>query len=354
MLDQWHLPLGGDMYHFMEQSVRSAEFVIIVCTPAYAAKADARNGGVGYEARIITTELAHQTEQRKFIPILRSGEYPSAAPVWLASRSGLNFTSTSYSTKELERLLRTLHGEEIQAPPLGPKPVFYNAPPFSSSIAAPRNVGAGSAHRLALGDELDNTERELLDAAVKDSSGQISHRRPIGSDQIFTNGRNFINAANPRSSAGWKGALESLQLKGLIRATSYEKHFYAVTAEGYGLAEQLGPFVRWTTSEVLLQAFYFGNYVPEAVTVECSGLIVVPPVYYKDQHGTDGTAMRSIKQRRGLLVEGIDPRAMASLNFEPTDVQFEDADAREEHQFRIARRTTPDQHTLFLELEDSN
>jgi hypothetical protein len=352
VLDEWNLPPGGDMYHFMEQSVRSAEFVIVVCTPSYAAKADARIGGVGYEARIITTELAQQTAQRKFIPILRSGEYPSAAPVWLASRRGLDFTATPYSAAEFERLLRTLHGEEIQAPALGPKPVFRNASPPSPSIPASRNMGKEPAHRLALGDELNNAERELLDAAVKDSSGQISHRRPIGTDQLFANGRNFIEAGNPRSSARWLGALESLERKGMIRATTYEKHFYAVTDEGYDLAEQSGPFVRWTTSEVLLRTFYFGNHAPESMTLRCSGLIEVPPVYYEDQYGADGSLMRSLKQRRGLLVEGIDPQALASLNFEPTDVQFEDAETREKHQLRVAGRASPDRRTLLLELED--
>jgi hypothetical protein len=213
-------------------------------------------------------------------------------------------------------------------------------------------VGEGPAHRLALGDELNDAERELLDAAVHDSSGQISHRRPIGPDQLFANGRNFIETGNTRSSAKWLGALESLERKGLIRATSYEKHFYAVTNEGYDLADQLGPFVRWTTSEVVLQAFYLGRHAPESLTLGCSGLIEVPPVYYQDQYGADGGLMRSLKQRRGLLVEGIDPQALASLNFEPTDLEFEDAATQTKQQFRVAGRAFPDRRTLLLELED--
>jgi hypothetical protein len=351
VLDEWHLPPGRDMYHFMEQSVRSAEFVVVVCTPAYAAKADARIGGVGYEARIITTELAQQTDQRKFIPILRNGEFPSAAPIWLASRRGLDFTATPYSAAEFERLLRTLHREEIEAPALGPKPVFGNAAVPGPSFLQLRSAVKGQAHPLALGDELNHAERELLDAAVKDSSGQISHRRPIGPDQLIANGRNFIEGGNPRSSARWLGALESLERKGLIRATSHEKHFYPVTEEGYDLAQQLGPFVPWTTSEVLLQAFHFGNHAPESMTLQCSGLIEVPPVYYEDQYGADGTLMRSLKQRRALLVEGIDPQALDSLNFEPTDLHFDDAETQAKHQFRVAGRASPDRRTLLLEIE---
>jgi hypothetical protein len=351
VLDEWHLPPGGDMYHFMEHSVRSAEFVIVVCTPAYAAKADARIGGVGYEARIITTELAQQTDQRKFLPILRSGEYLSAVPIWLTSRRGLDFTATPYSAAEFERLLRTLHREEVEAPALGPKPVFGNAAVPGPSFLRSRNASKGPVHQLALGDELNHAERELLDAAVKDSSNQISYRRPIGPDQLIANGRNFIEGGNPRSSARWLAALESLEDKGLIRATSHEKHFYAVTEEGYDLAEQLGPFVRWKTSEVLLQAFHFGNHAPESMTLQCSGLIEVPPVYYEDQYGADGALMRSLKQRRALLVEGIDPQALDSLKFEPTDLHFHDAVTQARHQFRVAGHASPDRRTLLLEIE---
>src|ERR1700731_4131117 len=115
-----------------------------------------------YEARIITTELAQQTEQRKFIPVLRSGEFSSAAPIRLASRRGLDFTGTPYSSSGFQSLLRTLHSEEVQAPALGPKPVF------AREVAPVRlSPGSGKAaksalHRLALGDELNHAERELL------------------------------------------------------------------------------------------------------------------------------------------------------------------------------------------------
>jgi hypothetical protein len=128
VLDCWHLPPGADMYHFMETSVRSAEFVLVICTPDYAAKADDRTGGVGYEATIITAPLARQTDERKFIPILRSGDWSSAVPVWLASRRGLDFTDNPYSPAEFQNLLRTLHHEEVQAPAVGPRPLFSSAP----------------------------------------------------------------------------------------------------------------------------------------------------------------------------------------------------------------------------------
>lgn len=43
-LDQWHLRGGHDRFHFMEQAIATSDFVLIICTPGYAAKANAREG----------------------------------------------------------------------------------------------------------------------------------------------------------------------------------------------------------------------------------------------------------------------------------------------------------------------
>jgi uncharacterized alpha/beta hydrolase family protein len=56
----------------MEESVEDSDFVLLICTPEYAKKANKRRGGVGYEAMIITGELADDIQTTKFIPVLRS------------------------------------------------------------------------------------------------------------------------------------------------------------------------------------------------------------------------------------------------------------------------------------------
>jgi hypothetical protein len=350
VLDRWHLQPGTDMYHFMERSVRSAQFILVICTPTYAAKAENRVGGVGYEATIITTQLARQTDQQKFIPILRSGDWTSAAPIWLASRRGLDFSSNPYSPSEFHNLLRTLHREEVQAPALGPRPSFRNSAIPRQGVALANAFGASETKGLALGNELTHAERELLDAAVNDPAGQISHRRPIGPDILTANGHSFIERGDPRSAAKWLAALESLECKSLIRATSYEKHFYAVTQQGYELAEQLGPFVRWTTSEIVLQAYYLDRST-ESMTLACTGVIQVPPIFYPDQYGADGTLMRSLKQHRALLVEGINPEALEGLSFEPTAAHFADIATKETRDFKVSRSVSSDRKTLLLEID---
>jgi hypothetical protein len=126
ILDHWHLQPGGDKTVFMEQSVAQSDRVLLVCTPNYAKKADERSGGVGYEAMIITSELAGRIHAEKFIPVLREEDWKSASPIWLRSKIGVNLTGDPYSAAEYERLIRVLHGMPEQPPPIGPVPRFGN------------------------------------------------------------------------------------------------------------------------------------------------------------------------------------------------------------------------------------
>ncbi len=125
ILDQWHLKVGGDRTHFMETSISACEFVIIICTPTYAQKANMRRGGVGYEAMIITSELAKNIRQEKFIPVVRCGGFDdSAVPIWLQTKIGVDLRGDTYDEQQYHNLLRALHKEQPAAPPVGPKPVF--------------------------------------------------------------------------------------------------------------------------------------------------------------------------------------------------------------------------------------
>lgn len=122
--DGWHLKPGDDKLHFMEQAVAESNFVVVVCTPIYAERANKRQGGVGYESMVITSELAEHMLTNKFIPVLRRGTWDSCLPIYLKSRLGVNLSDEPYREDEYEKLLRVLHGEPIQPPRLGSKPVF--------------------------------------------------------------------------------------------------------------------------------------------------------------------------------------------------------------------------------------
>jgi TIR domain len=122
--DQWHLQPGTDKLHFMERGVSEADFVIVVCTPKYAERANQRSGGVGYESMVITAELAEHIATNKFIPVLRTGTWTSAIPNYLKSRFGVDLNGEPYDEQEYVKLLRALHREPIEPPPIGKKPDF--------------------------------------------------------------------------------------------------------------------------------------------------------------------------------------------------------------------------------------
>jgi len=130
VLDRWDLPRGGDKTVFMERAVANSKFVVLVCTPSYAERANYRTGGVGYEATIITAELAENINQGKFIPVLRDGDWKSSLPVWIKSKFGVDLRNNPYSEDEYGDLVRTLHQEPLKAPPIGPKPAFAHSAPI--------------------------------------------------------------------------------------------------------------------------------------------------------------------------------------------------------------------------------
>lgn len=127
ILDEWNLGPGDDKNFFMETSVTKSDFVLLVCTPNYAKKANERRGGVGYESMIITAEIAERIDQNKFIPVLRSGDFATALPCWIKSRVGVDLRGEQYSPDEYNKLLRALHRQPVVAPPLGQSPNFLQA-----------------------------------------------------------------------------------------------------------------------------------------------------------------------------------------------------------------------------------
>ncbi len=109
VLDQYDLELGDRLPQFMEKSVRSSDYVLIVCTPTYKQKADERIGGVGYEGHIISGELFSQRNERKFIPVLKEGSVKDCIPTFLEGKLAIDLSERG----ELEGyndLLATLYG----------------------------------------------------------------------------------------------------------------------------------------------------------------------------------------------------------------------------------------------------
>jgi hypothetical protein len=119
ILDRWHVVPGEQIPEFMERAVRESDFVLCICTPKYKDKSDQRGGGVGYEGDVMTSEVFINRNQRKFIPILRKGEWRYSAPSWFGGKYFIDLSSDPYSEKNYNDLLATLRGEREEAPPIG-------------------------------------------------------------------------------------------------------------------------------------------------------------------------------------------------------------------------------------------
>src|SRR5271157_162615 len=130
-IDRWAAVPGDQLTVFMERAIRENQFVVIICTPRYKQRSDAREGGVGYEGDIMTAEALTSQNCRKFIPVLRSGSWQQAAPSWLLGKYYVNLSGDPYSERDYEDLVRTLLGVRDAAPPIGTP---------MSTIATSRNL----------------------------------------------------------------------------------------------------------------------------------------------------------------------------------------------------------------------
>ena len=90
---------GQDKNYFMENALTTNEIdnVLVICNEDYAAKADERHGGVGYESEIILTQLQSQPLQRKVIPVVIETNEKGEAylPTFLKSRLYIDLTQES-------------------------------------------------------------------------------------------------------------------------------------------------------------------------------------------------------------------------------------------------------------------
>lgn len=120
ILDQWDLGLGDDITRFMERGIVDADRVLVICTDQYVKKANADEGGVGYERMIVNAELVRNLGTDKFIPIIRQASGKEKTPTFLGTRVYADFTNDNQFDTECEKLIRELHEMPIvEKPPLG-------------------------------------------------------------------------------------------------------------------------------------------------------------------------------------------------------------------------------------------
>ena len=138
MLDAWDLTPGQDVAAFMQHGIADAERVVMICSENYVIKAEAGQGGVGYERLIVTTEVTANIDTKKFLPVVRNNPSKNKIPNFLGPRLYIDFSDDAKRAERMEELVNDLHGLlKYEKPPLG---VFaaakFSAPPPAKAVVA--------------------------------------------------------------------------------------------------------------------------------------------------------------------------------------------------------------------------
>lgn len=136
-MDQWDLKPGDDLPEFMEQNLESADYAIMVCTKRYVEKANAGEGGVGYEKMIMTSSSLKKISDNKVIPIVRENSEPKV-PTFLKSKLYIDFSKEEDIEFALDELLRA-----VLNAPLFVKPDIGKSPFRPLSEARPDRTSDG-------------------------------------------------------------------------------------------------------------------------------------------------------------------------------------------------------------------
>jgi hypothetical protein len=123
VIDQWDLKPGDDLPHFMETELVQAQYVLMVCSNRYVEKANAGEGGVGYEKMILTSSYLSKIDASKVIPIIRQSGGTYRVPTFLGTKLFVDFSNDSEVEFRFDELLRhILDAPLYEKPEIGANP----------------------------------------------------------------------------------------------------------------------------------------------------------------------------------------------------------------------------------------
>ena len=106
ILDQWELRPDDDVTQFMERGIRDSDRVLVICTDSYVRKANAGEGGVGYEPMIVTRKLVEDVGTNKFILIIRQALGEEKTPSFLGTQVYIDLPDEDQFDEKFNELLR--------------------------------------------------------------------------------------------------------------------------------------------------------------------------------------------------------------------------------------------------------
>ena len=108
IIDSYDVSPGDRLPEFMESSIKDSDYVIIICTEEYKRKANNREKGVGYESHIISAELYNNHNDRKFIPIIRQGDFNTALPTYLDGKLAIDLRGNPFNETAYKDLIASI------------------------------------------------------------------------------------------------------------------------------------------------------------------------------------------------------------------------------------------------------
>ena len=95
------------------------------------------------------------------------------------------------------------------------------------------------SEKIRIAAELNSAATQLLKAAAADPKATIIRTRThnAGTSVRTTNSSNLVEVGSVRSEAEWEGALKQLEDKGLVVARDGKREIFAVTDEGFRIAD---------------------------------------------------------------------------------------------------------------------
>ena len=217
ILDQWDLGLGDDITRFMERGIVNADRVLVICTDKYVNKANADEGGVGYERMIVNAELVQNLGTDKFIPIIRQASGKEKTPTFLGTRVYADFRNDSQFDTECEKLIRELHEMPIvEKPPLG-KSLFPSADldpqliEIPEEVKSPSVVYTAASKLVRAGDTLGWREliKQIRPKVFKDliqwRQDELDGQKPRSKDQLVQTVDKAVEIISPLMAVALAG-----------------------------------------------------------------------------------------------------------------------------------------------------
>lgn len=86
---------------------------------------------------------------------------------------------------------------------------------------------------------MSDEAKELLAAAASDPTGRLIRIRHLGGLLVQASGRRFAKEGDARSEARWEGVIKELEDLGFIEDRGFKREVFAVTHEGFRIADLL-------------------------------------------------------------------------------------------------------------------